>query len=562
LSRLRALLPRLLGLCARISAELWLALALAAVAFGIAFSFEMFFLKYPGPVGFDDGYILAMGERLIDERWLPYVDSYDIRGPLLHWTVAVTELVSGRFDWRAARVLSIGLSFSTLLSLFGIGLAARKPFAGAIAMLTYVCVVMGNLQYGGSFSLTGERVASPYAAAALLLTTLALDEGRRPAARRWQLVVAGACAALAGLAKQTCLPCVVPLGVWTVATALARPDLPRRERMSLPVALLLGFAGVIGLTLLRYAIHGELGRFWYWYYRYSAEAYMKPYSVRDAVAYVEGFAREYTWGVLALVMILVTSLSRPLLAAGPSLRALARGYCAVGLEVTTALLGLLLFASALAPLRLWPHYFVCALLFLSLLVGFRTHQFLFARQSGRRIAAQALSGVLFAAFAVGSTRLTLETLVSSRRQGKWGPPTPEPICAEFDRHARPGESVFVWGFNADLYITCRRHPATRFTVLTFVAGTIPPFWEVVHEEFVSRHGREELISDLERERPPVILDMGDNMGDIQMLEVPMVGPFLSAHYCQGSKVTAKDGRTGEVWVRNDLPACRATRATP
>src|SRR6185436_15282911 len=159
------------------------------------------------------------------------------------------------------------------------------------------------------------------------------------------------------------------------------------------------------------------------------------------------FVQENAWGFLALALVLVTSLSRVLLGADASLRALARGYHAIGLEVTTALLGLVLFVSALAPLRFWPHYFVCAFAFLSLLVGLRTHQFLFTRHGGRRLAAQALAGVLFAAFVFTFTRSTLEGFKDIRRQGSWGPPTPEPICAEFDRHARPNESVFIWGFN-------------------------------------------------------------------------------------------------------------------
>ncbi|HEX6766612.1 MAG TPA: hypothetical protein VF103_14060 [Polyangiaceae bacterium] len=560
---------RLVALPKRLSAEQWWAVALAAVALIVACRFEAFFLRYPTTVGFDDGYILSVGERLIDEHWLPYVDSYVIRGPLLYWTAALAELATGRFTWTAARLVSMWASFSTLLLLFGVGVAAKKPFAGAVAMLTYVGAVMGIVQWGGAFSLTGERVASPWATGALLFTVLALRaNGAR--ARRLLLLGAGAAAAMAGLAKQTCLPTVVPLGLWVVCAAMTRAELTRRERFGMPLALALGFIGVIAATLARYAFYGEVGRYFYWSYSYASRVYMQPYGEGTAFSLISKFFHEdAAWGVLALSLVLATSLARPLLASGPSLRALARGYDAVGLEATAALLGFILFSAALAPLRFWPHYFVASFPFLSLVAGLRSHQYLFTRDSRRRVAAQVVGGGLFAAFVVLFSSGTLEGYLNFRRAGGWGPPRPEPVCAAFDRHARPNERVFVWGFNADLYITCRRHPSTRFTVLTMVAGVIPPFWSDVRDEYVSKHGREDLIEDLERERPPVIVDTNANMdgggsreGGLRMQDVPKVAPYLTSHYCQAEQTTAKDGRAIEIWVRGDLPACRAPNSQP
>ena len=99
-----------------------------------------------------------------------------------------------------------------------------------------------------------------------------------------------------------------------------------------------------------------------------------------------------------------------------------------------------------------------------------------------------------------------------------------------------------------------------------VAGVIPPFWSEVRDEYVSRHGREDLIEDLESERPPVIVDSAANMdgggkeGGLRMRDVPKVSAYLGSHYCPMEQSTTKDGRAVEIWVRGDLPACRAAEA--
>jgi hypothetical protein len=156
--------------------------------------------------------------------------------------------------------------------------------------------------------------------------------------------------------------------------------------------------------------------------------------------------------------------------------------------------------------------------------------------------------------------MRLRGLEGQRKAGSWGSMTPEPLCAVMDRYAKPNEPVFIWGFDADLYLTCRRHVASRFTYLTLVAGNIPPFWTTFREEYVAKRAREDLVEDLRKARPPVILDIpttiANNGASVSVQGIPKVKEFLAQHYCVQGTARAKNGRVSNVLVRNDLPACK------
>jgi hypothetical protein len=235
---------------------------------------------------------------------------------------------------------------------------------------------------------------------------------------------------------------------------------------------------------------------------------------------------------------------------------IARGYAQAGFEATASWLALLMFAAAVSPMRNWPHYFMCVYPFVGLLIGAQGERLLHGHGSPAfRAAAQFVAaGILIAYFEQIATRRTHE-LEGTHYRGIPSSLTPEPLCGIIDAQSRPGDGVFIWGFDGDIYLTCRRRPATRFTYLTLVAGTVPPAWGDVREDRVAYRAREHLLEDLESDRTPVILDMPGSMGNVSMHSIPVLARFLDERYCTTTSASSRSGRQATVWVRRDLPAC-------
>jgi hypothetical protein len=526
----------------------------ALVAFGVACRLHMLYLRDPGPVGFDDGYTMALGERLIDGHWLPYVDGCSHRGPMLYWAAAIAQALTGRFGWLGTRWLIIVTTMGTLLGLFATGLAARRPFAGGIAVL--FCTWSTMVAIDGAFKVTGEGVASPFAVAAMFFTAMALYRSKRSNARHVFAACAGTAAALAGLAKQTALPTIGPLALWIAAAAWSQAEWSGRDRWRMLGALAGGFALPLLVVLVRYAASGELHTFWYWYARYNAEIYMSPFKDVPFSRELNSLLMREPWAIGALAIVSGWGIAAPLSGMKRGNLGVARGYAAAGFEATSAWLAMLMFAAAVAPMRNWPHYFLCVYPFVGLLVGAQGETLLRGQGAPRfQVAAHVVAASALIAYFAQMSAVRLVALEQAHPLGAPSAITPEPLCKVIDEQSGPRDAVFIWGFDGDIYLTCRRRPASRFTYLTLVAGTVPPAWTEVREDRVAHGARQQLIADLRQERPPVILDMPQNMGNISMRAIPVLAAFLDQEYCPRSHVTSKNGRSAGLWVRRDLPPC-------
>jgi hypothetical protein len=528
---------------------------LALVALGVAARLHGIYLRDPSPIGFDDGYTRAIGERLIEGQWLPYVDGCSHRGPMLYWAAAVAQKLTGRFGWVGTRWLTIVTTLATLLGVFAAGLAARRPFAGGVAALVYAWTSLVSFDSG--FKVTGEGVAVPFGVAAVLFTCLGLFRAERPRWRHAWMFAAGAGAALAGLGKQTALPTIGPIALWVLADAWSRAEWSRRQRWQMLGALGAGFLFPLVVVVLRYAASGALGTFWYWYYGYNAEVYMHPFKDVGFLREFNNFLRREPWPIGAMLIAMAWGLARAVAQMERGLRGIARGYARAGFEATAAWLALMMFAAAVAPMRNWAHYFITVFPFMALLVGAQGEVLLGGQGSPRfRVAAHAVAGAILLAWFGQVSAVRIIDLEFQRPPGGAVAMTPEPLCQLIDRHSTARDGVFIWGFDGDLYLTCRRRPSTRFTYLTLVAGTVPPAWSDIREDRVARGAREQLLDDLKKDRPPVILDMPGNMGHVSILHIAPLRRFLEVAYCPQPDALSKSGRRASVWVRRDLPACR------
>ena len=521
----------------------------------IASLLHAFFLRAPNAVGFDDGYTVAAAERLISGHWLPYVDACSHRGPMLYWIVALAQKLSGRFNWAGPRWLMFLTCLTTIGGLVGVGFAGRMPLAGALAALAfiYMSIVTGEPESG--FAVTGEAIAASFGILALLFCTLALMRAEKPRTRLALLAACGACAALAGMTKQTAFLLVVPLGVWTLASACALEGVRLRQRFAPVIALTAGFFAPILIIVLRYALAGELRTFWYWFYTYNVRVYMAPYAGHAIGVELNQFFRDWPWTMLLIVVLCILG-ARPA-AEITSPRSIPKAIASHGLEVTTSLLLLAAFIGFTSPRRFWAPYHHLYFPFLAIALGVRIGLLL---ESGKgnwigRLASQILVGGFFVWWVCYVANLRIGDFDKIVAAGGRYPALPEPMCDFFQKYSGPNDSIFIWGFDGDLYVTCHRRPATRFTYLTLVAGTVPPAWTEPHPEWIARDARKNLMQDMEKNQPKVVLDMPYNMHNVSLTVMPELVAYLDKNYCQVPPVSTKNGRRASAWVIRGSAGC-------
>jgi hypothetical protein len=533
----------------------------AAIVAGIALVFCLtaalrlhgFLIHVAGPIGADDGYTMAMGERLLDGHLLPYVDGRSHRGPVYYWSAAFAEYAAGRLTWAGARWLPAVTSMLSLVFVFATGLTARRPLGGAIGSVLFAWIVFVVLFPSPGFAVTGEGVASTFLTAALLFETIAFERATSPRRQRGFLFAAGVLAGLGGMTKQTALPIIVPLVVWAILRDRELTGSWRKSFRSASVLALGTFVVVAGIVGL-YAAIGQLGTFWYWFYTANADIYMQPYRGYSAWTAFVSFARVHQpWAVTAFLVGMSAPLTQGVIVVRRRMVASA-GYSS--LEAIAAGLAFLFFAAGVSPMRFWPHHFLCAVPFAALAVGLRAENGLRrTTESPGLLACAVLASLPVALLTVTSGQL-MNDLELQRRGGYWPRRAHEKVCKAIDSYSTSAaDPLFAWGFASDLYLTCHRHPASRFTYLTLVAGIVPPFWNEVKEVRVARGAREDLVEDLRTSRPPVIIDAPETLGQVSMTQVPRVGEYLTANYCQHGTEETNHLGTVSIWVRKDLASC-------
>jgi hypothetical protein len=533
----------------RFAAEQWAAGLLVLIATTGTLAVHIWMLRhYQAPASWDESYIAAAAERLLGGRFLPYVDVVSHRGPLLYWVAAVFERLTGRMNWLGMRWMALVCGMGLVWACAVAGWQARRPLAGALAGLLVSLAVLGVCSTGAGIAVNGEHLAAPLAILACAAVAYAVRTPRRRVAAA---AVGGALAALAGLAKQTSLVLALPLAVWLAACAIAEEGAaPRRTRWAPVIALALGCAAPLVIVVLIYAASGHLHEFTYWYATYNASIYMQPYRTVAKLPIVWSWLLDQPHCLIAVLVAAFSAVLRPLAAAG-SLRprALARGYLTHGFEATVAAGGLLALLAGISVLRFWAHHFVTALPWIALLIGTYVEAALAQPASTGRVAARLLLVVLLAVTygnALGSAR-------NARGPGFVGPFW-DPICKVVNEQAPPGQPIFVWGFDADVYVTCKRQPASRFVYSTLVAGIVPPFWNETNPLRVAEGARAALMSDLTATDPPLVLDAPARLGGHSLTEVPGAKAWLDAHYCARG-TAASYGRSFSVYTRKANAPC-------
>ncbi|HEY6558236.1 MAG TPA: hypothetical protein VI072_13225 [Polyangiaceae bacterium] len=528
---------------------------IAAVALGLAIPIHYFAWGVHNAIGFDDGYTIALAQRVIDGRWLPYVDGLSHRGPLLYWATAVSLVLTEPLSWTGPRALTIICFFVAATGCFTAGAAARRPIAGALAALFYVFAICVALHPYDALSLTGEKVSAPFCMASLTLAALGVVRARSTRSRVLTLGLAGVSSALAGLAKQTALVLVLPIALWSALAAFDRHGSSARQRWLEACAIPAGWTVACTLALLPYAVSGNLAAFRYWFFEYNARIYMEPYPASAIVPLTAIWWNGNRWAWLIAATLVVTLIARGLRRLVNARRQSVPWWSAPGFEFWTAASTLAGLVSSAAALRYWPHYFIAVLTYVGLTLGLSIDALLRTRSRARRLVALLVTAVTLVGVAAVGVLSRSTAMLLERQSGEWAAAEPEPICDFVRRHSTATDKIFIWGFDGDLYVTCKRRPATSFTYLTFVAGLVPPFWGERREKRVVPGAPERLAAELRAGLPPVILDAPQRLGGVSVRSVPVVNSVLQDLYCPGPTLEGREGRQVQAYVLRKQSSC-------
>jgi hypothetical protein len=541
--------------------ELALATAIVVVTVLISFRLLLPLVFMNSDIGFDEGYSAGMALRILGGHGLPYVDAASHRGPLFYWTVSAAAGLGGKYTWHGFRALSFLAFFSSTLLMFFSGVVARKPLAGAFAATFYTFVMCFALHPDDGIGLHAEPLAVPWVVASILFAALAVH--RSPKLRRFLIFAAasGACALAAGLMKQTLLAISVPAGIWLLSDVLSRDGWSRRDRILGITAFVGGWLMAALLALAPYAVTGELDTFYYWFWRYNADVFAKVRDFENPGKVLRRWYFDEPWLVIALFIPFVVTFAHALgraFSEGFTLR----GYAKAGYDATVALTMLYALAAGAAGLRFWPHYFIVTLACTGLVVGVGVAQ-RFDLQ-GRASRRGAVTAALLSLILVGaSVDMRAQRINAERDAGRgWVDSVNADVCRFVQKYTAPDDPIFVWGFDADLYVDCARQPASKFVYMTLILGTVPPLWKDRRPEFVARNAEQELLTELDTIKPKVILDLKERIHGFSMNDVASLKGVLAENYCRYEPINVEDGRKATPYLRKDLGPCPKPKPKP
>jgi hypothetical protein len=194
-------------------------------------------------------------------------------------------------------------------------------------------------------------------------------------------------------------------------------------------------------------------------------------------------------------------------------------------------------------MRDWAHYYVTVVPWCGLLLGLLVEHGLAPRSPIGALREAVVRALVLLVMVLGEAvgaRQRFERYAIDRGNHGFSDDGSAPVCAWVKARSGPGDALFVWGFYPQLYTTCARRPASRYVFTTFVAGFVPWFDKATPAEDEARaapRSRELLVADLERSRPPIILDAGNGIGNRRMRNYPVLATYLNQRYCQAGTVT-------------------------
>jgi hypothetical protein len=515
-----------------------------------------FSVPYSLWAGWDEAYITVFAQRMLDGRWLPYVDAVSHRGPMLYWLAAILQWFAGGYSWAAMRFGALLAAQLTLWLAFLIGVAFRKPLAGFLASASFVFSTVYAMEPKDGIGFNGELVAMPFVLLGALITTWALQTpGPRRESQLWFAALSGLLISLGGLCKQPTFLHILPVGLWWIVDGMAHRDKPFAKGHPFQPAMAFAIGAVTPvLAVTAYFARSNAFRpFSYYLFTYNRSVYMEPVTAGYAVESTFLFWREHGALLLVILSTIAWALARFFSKLEPSHHRWSTAFSSTALPTTTALHTMLALAGAIGTFRFWDHYFIPVLPWLGLLLGTMLEDSIERIRFQRPLRSNLVVLACFVGISFVFRLLTTLWLDGQRRAGEfYGNPEEEPIARYVQAHSQPSESIFVWGFAPEIYVNSKRRAASRFVFTTFPAGIVPWFhWlSFEHEErLVVPGSRELLLRELESEKPALVVDVPNSIHGRGIRRYPPLVSYLDQKYCFVETIVGRNGRTAHIYHR-------------
>ena|GEM_PF-514687 len=496
-------------------------------------------IRYQKIANVDEAYAASIGERLL-EGFKLYDGAVSQRGPLMYYAFELLAKVFGWDNVLAIRLAALASSLAHLGLVYGAAraLLSRRAAVIAAAMVAYALAFGMRSEEG--LALHGETLLVPPLFAGAVLGACAMRAPAGSAARAVRLALAGVLLSAAACVKQTVLVHPLPLAVWLVAERV-RGDGARAGLARDLGTLAASFALLPAALLAHAAREGTLRSLLYYCVTYNLTVHTRP--MNEFAGWFGPVLEQSAQQPLFFVAVgtALAMLARAAWRRGAALyRTRWRGELTRGFGVRgyMALHFALAFAVAASVPQLFRHYYLVPLPFLAFVVAAHVDD----AARGARAAAllrAALVGCAaiwgFASFQLAYVRRKVEGRVSHDA-------VVEDVARYVASTTAPSDRVFVWGFSPWLYTYSHRRPAGRFVFITYPIGFVPWFWHAwdLEADRVVPETMDQLLSDLEREDPKVIVDAGSVLIARPMRAYERPSAFLHARYCFDVRIGAYD----------------------
>ncbi len=496
-------------------------------------------LGYKKLADVDEGYALSIAERLL-EGFKLYHGAVSQRGPLMYYGYELMAAITGWDSAFGLRFWALGFAIAHVLVVYWAGARLLSRWAGVVAALLTVYALGFGMPLRDSVALHGETMQLPALMASVVVGALAMRFPVGSSARRSRLFVAGVSLGAAVCIKQTVGLHPLPLILW-----IALSGHKRRARWNVVAGEVALFVGAVALVPVGFLVHagleGTLHELFYYCVTYNFAVHLHPstQSFRWLGPFFERL-NERTAFFAAILFVFAHGAAfaaRRVRAAWRTRSAWALGR-AYGNRVYLGLHLAIALATASSMSRFFPHYFIQALPFLTLLVA-ACVKLTFAHRRTRSTARAVTAAFSFGLLFYGALALYFGEKIDGRiahdalleRLGKY-----------VEAATTPDQRVFVWGFSPWIYTYSHRRPAGRYVFETYVTGFVPWFWEEldVEKKRIVPGSVEALLSDLDREKPELVIDAGSVLLGRPMRAYEKPASWLHDHYCFEFRFAAFD----------------------
>jgi hypothetical protein len=399
----------------------------------------------------DEGSYAAIACRLLDGG-VVYHDGVENKFPAVYFIYKDVFAVFGRYNMVAIHVTVTVVAIATALVVGAIASRYAGKAAGRWASLLYVVA---------SASYYPKMLAGNTEMWAVLPAALAVWCYLRGRDRGWAwLVAAGACGALALMCKQVAAATFVALLADRTFTGFRAPLRALRDL----VALVLGFAAVVALTVMYLRAVGAWDDAVFWTWTYVIHYYIPA-------------------GDSGLVVNLATAFVPFALVMSPLIYLAVRGRDRTQSVVYWWLVGNV--CASLVGGRMYGHYFLLFVPALATLAGVGAARYLTV------VRATARTLIVAAVALVAAANLVASSVYEAATGAAFSPdPDYRDAAAYVREHTSPDDRIFVWGWFPALYQAADRCPSTRFVYTHIHAGKggsglghdVPEAWAMLMQD--------------------------------------------------------------------------------